>query len=304
VAEGPARLIAGMRHVPGRMLPFAVLSAALIGVSFGSIFVRLAVAPALAIALWRMTLATAVVLPAALVSGQFKPRASGVHVALAASAGGLLALHFGSWMTSLMFTSVANSVLLVNTAPIFVALLATMTGRDRVGARTWAAVVLATAGAGVITWGGLADRASLLGNLLAIGGAMAMAGYLMLAREAQRALAYLPYVAVAYGTAALVLWAAVLITGTEWHSFSPATWAVLVAMAVVSQLLGHGGYNWSLRHLQAAFVSIALTGEPVLASLLAWGFLGEPIGLRTAVGGALVLAGILIAAGAAAREER
>jgi drug/metabolite transporter (DMT)-like permease len=286
------------------MLPFAVLSAALIGVSFGSIFVRLAVAPALAIALWRMTLATAVVLPAAWASGQFRPRTSRIHVALAASAGGLLALHFGSWMTSLMFTSVANSVLLVNTAPIFVALLATMTGRDRVGARTWVAVILAIAGACVITWGGLADRASLLGNLLAIGGAMAMAGYLMLAREAQRGLAYLPYVAVAYGTAALVLWAAVLITGTEWHSFSPATWAVLVAMAVVSQLLGHGGYNWSLRHLQAAFVSIALTGEPVLASLLAWWFLGEPVGPRTAVGGALVLAGILVAAGAAARERR
>jgi len=293
-----------MRHDPGRLLPFAVLSAALVGVSFGSIFVRLAVAPALAIALWRMTLASAVVLPATLLSGQFRSRAGGNHIALAASAGGLLALHFGSWMTSLMFTSVANSVLLVNTAPIFVALLATVTGRDRPGARTWAAVVLATAGAGVIAWGGLADRASLLGDLLAIGGALAMAGYLMLAREAQRGLAYLPYVTVAYGTAAVVLWAAVLITGTEWHAFTPRTWAVLAAMAVVSQLLGHGGYNWSLRHLQAAFVSIALTGEPVLASLLAWWLLDEPIGLRTAVGGLLVLAGILVAAGGAAREAR
>jgi drug/metabolite transporter (DMT)-like permease len=293
-----------MRHASGRLLPFAVLSAALVGVSFGSIFVRLAVAPALAIALWRMTLASAVVLPVAVASGQFKPRVAGVQVALAASAGGLLALHFGSWMTSLQFTSVANSVLLVNTAPIFVALLATLTGRDRPDARTWAAVLLATAGAGVITWGGLADKASLLGDLLAIGGALAMAGYLLLAREAQRGLAYLPYVAVAYGTAAIVLWAAVLISGTEWHSFSPRTWAMLAAMAVVSQLLGHGGYNWSLRHLQAAFVSIALTGEPVLASLLAWWLLDEPIGLRTAVGGALVLAGILVAVGAAARARR
>jgi drug/metabolite transporter (DMT)-like permease len=293
-----------MRHAPGRLLPFAVLSVALVGVSFGSIFVRLAVAPALAIALWRMTLASAAVLPAALLSGQFEPRANRAQVALAASAGGLLALHFGSWMTSLMFTSVANSVLLVNTAPIFVALIATVTGRDRPGARTWMAVALATAGAGVIAWGGLEDRASLLGDLLAVIGALAMAGYLILAREAQRGLTYLPYVAIAYGTAALVLWAAVLMTGTVWHSFSPATWAVLAAMAVVSQLVGHGGYNWSLRHLQAAFVSIALTGEPVLASLLAWWLLDEPIGLRTVAGGLLVLAGVLVAAGAAARDRR
>jgi drug/metabolite transporter (DMT)-like permease len=293
-----------MSQAPGRLLPFAVLSVALVGVSFGSIFVRLAVAPALAIALWRMTLASAVVLPAALVSGGLGARAAGSHLALAAAAGGLLALHFGSWMTSLRFTSVANSVLLVNTAPIFVALLATVTGRDRPTARTWAAVALATAGAGVITWGGLADRTSLIGNLLAVGGALAMAGYLMLAREAQRGLAYLPYVAAAYGTASIVLWAAVLISGTPWHSFSSRTWAVLAAMAVVSQLVGHGGYNWSLRHLQAAFVSIALTGEPVLASLLAGWLLGEPIGLRTATGGALVLAGILVAAGTAARARR
>lgn len=285
-----------MRGPSGRVLPYAVLAAALVGVSFGSIFVRLAAAPALAIALWRMTLASAVVLPAALASGGIRPATSGRAMALAAAAGGLLALHFGSWMTSLLFTSVANSVLLVNTAPIFVALLSWISGRDRPTSRTWAAVVLATAGAAVITSGGPSDATSLIGNLLAVGGALAMAGYLLLAREAQRVLAYLPYVAVAYGTAAVVLWAAVLISGTQWHSFTPQTWAVLAAMAVVSQLVGHGGYNWSLRHLQAAFVSIALTGEPVLASLLAWWLLDEPIGARTALGGVLVLSGIVVAA--------
>lgn len=285
-----------MRGPSGRVLPYAVLAAALVGVSFGSIFVRLAAAPALAIALWRMTLASAVVLPAALASGGIRPATSGRAMALAAAAGGLLALHFGSWMTSLLFTSVANSVLLVNTAPIFVALLSWISGRDRPTSRTWAAVVLATAGAAVITSGGPSDATSLIGNLLAVGGALAMAGYLLLAREAQRVLAYLPYVAVAYGTAAAVLWAAVLIRGTQWHSFPPQTWAVLAAMAVVSQLVGHGGYNWSLRHLQAAFVSIALTGEPVLASLLAWWLLDEPIGARTALGGVLVLSGIVVAA--------
>jgi drug/metabolite transporter (DMT)-like permease len=285
-----------MRGPSGKVLPYAVLAAALVGVSFGSIFVRLAAAPALAIALWRMTLASAVVLPAALASGGIRPGTSRRAMALAAAAGGLLALHFGSWMTSLLFTSVANSVLLVNTAPIFVALLSWISGRDRPTSRTWAAVLLATAGAAVITSGGLSDATSLIGNLLAVGGALAMAGYLLLAREAQRVLAYLPYVAVAYGTAAVVLWAAVLISGTQWHSFPPQTWAVLAAMAVVSQLVGHGGYNWSLRHLQAAFVSIALTGEPVLASLLAWWLLDEPVGARTALGGVLVLSGIVVAA--------
>lgn len=277
------------------LLPFLVLAFALAGVSFGSIFVRLAAAPALAIALWRMTLASAVVVPAAVATGAAARRAGVRDWSLATAAGGLLALHFATWITSLQFTSVAASVLLVNTAPVFVALLLWLTGQ-RPAARTWAAVALGVAGAIVIAAPASGERGSLLGNLLAIGGAVAMAAYLLLAREAQRGLPYLPYVAAAYGTAAAVLWAAVLWTGTDWRGFSPQTWAALAAMAAVSQLVGHGGYNWSLRHLHPAFVSIALTGEPVLASLLAWWLLDEPLTLRIAGGGVLVLAAIVVAA--------
>jgi len=277
------------------LLPLLVLAVALAGVSFGSIFVRLAAAPALAIALWRMTLASAVVVPAALLARRGSPRATRRDWALAAAAGGLLALHFGTWITSLQFTSVAASVLLVNTAPVFVALLMWLVGQ-RPGPRTWVAVALGIAGAVVIAAPGGGEPGTLLGNLLAVGGAVAMAGYLLLAREAQRGLPYLPYVAVAYGCAAVVLWVSVLWSGTTWQGFTAGTWAALVAMAVVSQLVGHGGYNWSLRHLNPAFVSIALTGEPVLASLLAWWLLDEPLTLRIAAGGALVLAAILVAA--------
>jgi drug/metabolite transporter (DMT)-like permease len=277
------------------LLPLLVLAAALAGVSFGSIFVRLAAAPALAIALWRMTLASAVVVPAGFVAGGGARRAMRRDWALAAAAGGLLALHFGTWITSLQFTTVAASVLLVNTAPVFVALLMWLTGQ-RPGPRTWIAVALGVAGAGVIAAPAGDGQGALLGNLLAVGGAVAMAGYLLLAREAQRAIPYLPYVAVAYGTAAAVLWVAVLWSGTPWRGFGAGTWAALAAMAVVSQLVGHGGYNWSLRHLNPAFVSIALTGEPVLASLLAWWLLGEALTPRILLGGGLVIAAILVAA--------
>ena len=282
------------------LLPFLVLAISLVGVSFGSIFVRLAAAPALAIALWRMTMASAVVVPAAVASGAARGRATVRDWSLAASAGGLLALHFASWITSLQFTTVAASVLLVNTAPVFVALLMWLIGQ-RPGSRTWLAIALGLAGAAVIAAPDDGDRGSLLGNLLAIGGAVAMAAYLLLAREAQRALPYVPYVAVAYGTAAAVLWASVLSTGTPWRGFSPETWIALAAMAAVSQLIGHGGYNWSLRHLSPAFVSIALTGEPVLASLLAWWLLDEPLTMRVVGGGVLVLAAILVAARPAGR---
>ncbi len=278
------------------MLPLAVLAVALVCVSFGSILVRLAAAPALAVALWRMTLASAVMLPAALIGGQRSGTPRGRALVLAASAGVLLALHFAAWISSLDYTTVAISVLLVTTAPVWVAVIGWAVMGQRPTRRVWSAIGLAVSGGAVIATGGGGDPGAVFGYVLALIGAVAMAGYLLLAREAQRVLLYRPYVAVAFGTAAAVLWIAVLVSGTAWHGFGGRTWGVLAALALVSQIMGHGGYNWSLRHLQPAFVSITLTGEPVLATLLAWWLLGEPVTARIALGGALVLGGIVVAA--------
>jgi drug/metabolite transporter (DMT)-like permease len=170
-----------------------------------------------------------------------------------------------------------------------------LTGQ-RPAAHTWVSVLLAVAGAAIIGAGDVGRDGSTLGNLLAVAGAVAMAGYLMLAREAQRRLAYLPYVALAYSSAAAVLWVAVIASRTSWHGFGTQTWVAVAAMAFVSQLVGHGGYNWSLRHLPPTFVSVALTGEPVIAAGLAWWLLGEPVTAGTVLGGGLVLAAILVAA--------
>ena len=295
------RLTTVQRPDSAPLLPLLVLAVALAGVSFGSIFVRLAAAPALAVALWRMTLASAVVLPAALVGAPRSASARGRGYALAALAGVLLALHFAAWISSLDYTSVAISVLLVTTAPIWVALIGWSVIGIRPSRRTWYAIGLAMAGSAIIATGGARDPGAVLGYMLALIGAVAMAGYLLLAREAQRVLPYRPYVAVAFGTAAAVLWIAVLSSGTAWHGFSARTWGMLGALALVSQLVGHGGYNWSLRHLQPAFVSVTLTGEPVLATLLAWWLLDEPVTARVLAGGALVIAAIVLAVRGAQR---
>lgn len=289
------RLKPVQRAVAAAVLPLVGLAVALTSVSFGSIFVRLAAAPALAIALWRMTLASAVVVPVAALAGPRQGAPFGRAALLAAGAGTLLALHFAAWISSLEHTTVAISVLLVNTSPVWVALLGWATLGLRPTRRTWFAIGLAISGGAVIAAGGTGDPGALLGYGLAVVGAVAMAGYLLLAREAQRDLPYLRYVAVAFGTAATALWIAVLASGTTWYGFSAPTWYALAAMALVSQLIGHGGYNWSLRHLQPGFVSVTLTGEPVLAAGLAWWLLGEPLTGRILIGGALVLGAIVVA---------
>lgn len=275
---------------------YLILAGAVLAVSHGAIFARLSSAAPLATSAWRLTLAAAVVLPMALLFGRQRFQATARDWCLAVIAGGLLALHFATWITSLEYTSIANSVLLVNTSPVWVGLLSLATGVDRPGRALWGAMLLALAGAAVIATGADVGGGRLVGDLLALAGAVCMGGYLLLAREAQRALPWLPYLATAYGSAAAALWIAVLATGTAFHGFGPVTWLAFGGMALVSQLLGHSGYNWSLRHLPPMFVAVTLLAEPVIASLLGWALFGEAIPARTLLGGAFVLAGILLAA--------
>lgn len=287
---------------PHSLAPYLVLGIALLAVSHAAIFARLADAAPLAIAAWRLGIACLVVLPLA-VSAARNGVPSPRPMALAAGAGALLALHFATWITSLDYTSIARSVLLVSTAPIWVAVIQFLIGRGAPGRSTSFALACVTAGAAVVSSDGGAGETGLQGDLLAVAGAIAMAGYLLLSREAQASLPFRAYLGIAYGSAALLLWLAVLVTRTRVTGYDATTWWALAGMALVSQLIGHSGYNWSLRHLSPLFVAVVLIGEPVLASCLGWWLLGEQLDWRTGAGGALILAGIALSA-LAAREPR
>jgi drug/metabolite transporter (DMT)-like permease len=277
-----------------RAAPFIVLGIALVAVSNGAIFARLAAAPPLAIAAWRVGLALLVVLPLAAAAPR-PAAASHRAIAFAAGAGALLALHFATWIASLEHTTIARSVLFVSTSPIWVALLQFLAGRGTPSRAALVALVLAVAGAAVVSGGGHGGEAAMTGDLLAVAGGTAMAGYFLLSRAAQAELPFRNYLGIAYGTAAAVLWAAVLLTGTQATGFDSRTWWALAGMAAVSQVVGHSGYNWSLRHLDPLFVAVVSVGEPVLASLLGWWLLGEALDGRTGLGGLLILAGIALA---------
>ncbi|MGH8129494.1 MAG: DMT family transporter [Steroidobacteraceae bacterium] len=278
---------------PAPVAPFLVLGVALLAVSHGAIFARLADAAPLAIAAWRMGFAVLVVLPAALVAPRGQP-AGIAPFAYAAGAGALLALHFATWIASLEYTTIARSVLLISTSPIWVAVILFLAGRGLPTRSTVLALVLAIAGAVFVSGGSVARDAALGGDLLAVAGGIAMAGYLLLSREAQAALPFRHYLGAAYGTAAAILWLAVLITRTPAAGFDATTWWALAGMALVSQLIGHSGYNWSLRHLNPLYVAVVSVGEPVLASLLGWWLIGEELDWRTGAGGLLILAGIAL----------
>ena len=268
----------------------------------GSLFVRLADSPALATAAYRMTFSFLMLLPFALLKTRKEIFSlSKREIGACALAGFFLAAHFGTWISSLDHTSVANSVVLVNTIPIWVGIIGPLAIGEKANRSFWLACGLCLTGAFVLCGKGFSlSFDTLTGDGLALAGAFFVALYLMIGRNLRKKLSLLAYATVCYGSASVFLWIAVLISGQQANGFSNETWIYLICLALVSQIFGHTLYNWSLQWIKAGIVSLALLGEPIGAILLAWAFLGETIDLQQGIGGSLILFGVYMVA----RNER
>lgn len=280
----------------------------LFAVSHGVIFIRLAGdAPALLIALARVAIATAVIAPFGLFALSVRPElpTGAMRRAVVASLlGGLfLALHFASWITSLERVSIAESTILVSLTPVWVALIDVATGRGMPNRRLLLAIALCLTGTLVLALDG-AQRldGDLTGLLLAVAGGLFMALYLISGRQARAVLQTSSYATLCYGTAALLLGAAVCALDVEVTGYGWPTYAALLALGLVSQVIGHTSYNWTLATLPPAFVAICLLGEPVLGALLGWLYLAEPVTLPAIGAGLLILTGVAIAIGGELRR--
>ena len=286
-----------------RVPPRAALSFGVLALSWAAILVRWADAPPVAIAFWRMALATLLlVVVAAALRAPVLRSWRGIDWATGAGAALLLALHFAFWIASLEMTTVAASVVLVSMQPVFVAVLGWMVLRERPHSSAWWGIGLAVLGSAVIAGGDLAlDRRALIGDLLALLGAIWISGYYVLARWLRATKDLVPYVTVIYGLTAV--WLALgLIAGdptraggiTAVGGYDAVTWAALAGLAIGPTILGHSTMNYALRYLRAYEVNVAVLAEPVGATILAAWLLDETPRPATLAGGALVLAGILV----------
>ena len=276
---------------------YAVLTLGVISVSFAAIFIRLAEAPPLVIAAYRLCLASLVVAPTAWIRSRQELRGlSRQDVLLAMLSGAFLALHFGLWIASLSYTSVASSVVLVTANPIFVAIASYLLFRERLGRQAILGIVVCLVGAILIGYGNWRlGPQPLLGGVLALLGALAVAGYLLIGRRLRQNIGILSYTALTYSSAAVLLLVAALAFGHPLFGYSSTTYLMLVLLAVVPQLIGHTSLNWSLRFVSATLVTIAVLGEPVLATALAFAILDEVPTVTEVIGGILILSGIFVA---------
>ena len=265
----------------------------MLAVSASAIFIRLAEAPAIAIAFWRCALGAAVLLPPALVRKDRFPRGRVLYVGLAS--GVALGAHFGFWISSLDYTSVAASVVLVSTQPVFVAVLAYLLFGERTSPLSFLGIVVAIAGTAVIAFDRTVGSAAFLGNVLALVGAVTVAVYVLIGRSSRTGgVGVLPYSIVVYSAAAATLLPVALFFDARLWGYSGETWFWLAAITVGPQLMGHTVFNWALRYVEASIVSGVILGEPVVAAILAWLVLSERPGLLTVAGGAVVLAGLYL----------
>ena len=298
----------------GNVRPALALIFGVLMVSSASILIRFAQedASSLVIAFYRLGLATLPLAP--LVGWRYQGdlrKLTRKDLGLASLSGVLLALHFASWITSLEYTSVASSVVLVTTTPIWVGLVAPFMLKEAMRRQVKVGLVLALMGGLIVgasdacSWsaGGLVCPNALslvsgrafIGDLLALAGAWMAAGYVLLGRHLGSKMSLVSYVFVVYGMASVVLLAIVLVAGLPLGGYQPMTYLWFVLLAIFPQLLGHTTFNWALRYLSAGFVALALLGEPVGSTILAYFLLAETPSLMKLGGAAVILSGIYLA---------
>jgi drug/metabolite transporter (DMT)-like permease len=272
------------------------LGLAVVCISTGAPFARWAApAPPIAIAALRVGMAAVLLLAAGWRDVPKLAQVSKRDRPFVVLSGLLLALHFGSWIASLSFTSTAASVALVCTNPIFAALFGRIFLGDRVARREVIGIAIAAVGCGVLAGGDWsAGGDALIGDGLALVGAASAAGYLVVGRRLRDAVPLLPYLGTVNAIAAVALAIAATAMGTNLVALDGQAYLACAGAAVIASFVGHSLLNAAVRVTPTHLVALAILGEPIGSSLITWVWFGEQPPVHAAAGGAVVLAGIAI----------
>lgn len=274
--------------------PYLALLGAVLAMSSAAILIRVSLAPPVVLAFYRLALTALVLLPLLWRRRQELAALRPGDRWLTVLAGLLLAIHFQTWITSLTLTSVATATVLVTTHPFFVLLASALLYRERVSTPAVLGVSVAVAGTLLVALAAPGERHTLLGDSLALVGALTMAGYLLIGRGVRQRVGLVPYVTAVYAVAACTLLLYGLMQQVPFWPYPAREWALFAALALAPTIGGHTVLQWALRYLPAGHVSLSILGEPVGAALLAWVLLGEaPPPLRLA-GAGVILVGIAV----------
>lgn len=277
-----------------KLNPKLVVVSGVLFVSFSSILIKTSTAPALIISTYRLMLTVILIAPSAISKsmGEFK-KLDRRSFMLCTLSGVFLAMHFATWITSIKYTSIASSAVLVNTHPVFILILSYLLLNEKTNARGILSIILTIVGGVIISLGdkGLTSNA-FFGDTLAIMGAVFVSFYMIIGRMMRQKLSVTAYTFIVYLSCTITLLLFDFATRTPLLPYSLTDWAIFLALAVFCTILGHSLFNWSLQYVKPAFLSVATLGEPIFATIWAALLFTEYPNTYNVIGSFIILIGI------------
>jgi drug/metabolite transporter (DMT)-like permease len=277
--------------------PLLFMALGVVAVSFSAIFIKWSEAPAAVLGLYRL-LFTFLLLGPVLLTKKSRTEIATFSARtwlLVALSGIFLALHFILWIGSLKYTTVASSTILITLQPIFVMALAYFTLKERASWRALLGAGIAIIGSTLIGWGDFKVSGSALwGDLLSLLGVLAVSAYLVIGQFLRDRVTSLVYSLLVYVFSIVVMWLYCVWEGYPLADYPAREWLLFLLLAVVPTVFGHTLFNWLLKYVNAATISMAILFEPIGATLLAFLLLGEGVTVAQWIGGAVIMSGIWI----------
>ncbi|WP_424767062.1 DMT family transporter [Paenibacillus sp. sgz302251] len=265
----------------------------IIAISFSSIFVRWSSADVAVIAMYRLYLTNLLMLPLVWKYREELFALNARQWLLLSASGVMLGLHFLLWMASLRLTTVASSTVILTLEPVLVMLGSYFIFRVRANRMMLWGMGIAMIGSIVIGSGDFSlSGDALLGDILSFLGAAAVAVHMLIGKQLRENISAFAYNFSVFFIAATALAAYNIVRGNPFTGYSSKEWGIFLLLAIVPTLFGHYLFNWLLKHMSAASVSMSVLGEPVIASLLAWVLLKEALTAYQLCAGALILFGV------------
>ncbi|GEL78765.1 DMT family transporter [Tenuibacillus multivorans] len=279
-----------------QIMPYIAVIIGVLTVSTSAIFVRLADAPASIIANYRLVFAVILMLPLVLIKYRGEiAQISKKDWLFSIAAGIFLAFHFILWFESLNHTSVASSVVLVTTQPIWAFLGGYFFFKERFTSGAVISMIIALTGSVIISWGDFQiSGMALFGNFLALMGAITITGYFLFGQNVRQRLSLITYTFVVYGMSAITLILYNLILKEPFVGYSTDTWLYFLALAIFPTFFGHTLFNWAIKWINASTITMGILFEPVGASILAYFILDEWVTWSQFLGGTIVIFGLIL----------
>src|SRR5690625_3581564 len=277
--------------------PYVAVVIGVIAVSTSAIFVKLASgAPAGTIAFYRLFIAVVLMLPTILIKYRAEVRSiTKRDWILATLSGVFLALHFILWFESLNYTSVASSVVLVTLQPIFAFIGTYFFFGERFSVAAIISMLITLLGSFIIGWGDFqVSGLALFGDILALLGAVTVTGYFLIGQQLRRSQSLMTYTFIVYGSSSIVLFIYNVVLNNSFVAYPANHWLLFLALAIIPTFLGHSLFNWALKWLSTATISMAIVFEPIGASILAYFILGEVVTPMQWLGGSIVIFGLFL----------